>query len=71
MFLRNCGRLSANYKTLYGGRLRHYATIREVAGSFPDEVIGFFNGPNFFSSTMALRWTQPLTEMSGRNILGG
>jgi hypothetical protein len=23
--------------------LRHYATSRKVAGSIPDEVIGFFN----------------------------
>jgi hypothetical protein len=25
------------------GWLRHYATSRKVAGSIPDEVIGFFN----------------------------
>jgi hypothetical protein len=23
--------------------LRHYATSRQIAGSIPDEVIGFFN----------------------------
>jgi hypothetical protein len=51
--------------------LRHYAAIRKVAGSSPDEVIGFFNWPNPSSRTMALGSTQPLTEMSTRNFPGG
>jgi hypothetical protein len=51
--------------------LRHYATSRKVAGSIPDEVIGFFNGPNPPSRSMALWSTQPLTEMSTRNLPGG
>jgi hypothetical protein len=50
--------------------LRHYATSRKVAGSIPDELIGFFNWPNPSSSTMALGSTQPLTEMSTRNLPG-
>jgi hypothetical protein len=49
----------------------HYATSWKVAGSIPDEVIGFFNLPNPFSRNMALRSTQPLTEMSTRNYPGG
>jgi hypothetical protein len=40
-------------------------------GSIPDEVIGFFNRPNPSSRTMALWSTQPLTEMSTRNLPGG
>jgi hypothetical protein len=36
----------------------------------PDEV-DFFNLPNPSSRTMALGSTQPLTEMSTRNIPGG
>jgi hypothetical protein len=36
----------------------------------PDEV-GFFNLPNPSSRTMALGSTQPLTEVSTRNFLGG
>jgi hypothetical protein len=37
----------------------------------PDDVIGiFFNWPNPSSRTMALGSTQPLTEISTRNILG-
>jgi hypothetical protein len=36
----------------------------------PDEV-DFFNLPNPSSRTMALVSTQPLTEMSNRNLLGG
>jgi hypothetical protein len=51
--------------------LRHYATSRKVAGSILDEVIGFFNSPNPSSRTMALGSTQPLTEMSTRNLPGG
>jgi hypothetical protein len=38
----------------------------------PDEVhFFFFNLPNPSSSTMALGSTQPLTEMSTRNLPGG
>jgi hypothetical protein len=51
--------------------LRHYGTSRKVAGSIPDEVIGVFSWHNPSSSIMALRSTQPLTEMSTRNLLGG
>jgi hypothetical protein len=50
---------------------RHYATSRKVAGSIPDEVIGYFSLPNPSSHTMALGSTQPLTEISTRNIPGG
>jgi hypothetical protein len=50
--------------------LRHYAISRKVAGSIPD-IIGFFNLPCPSSHTMALGSTQPLTEMSTRNIPGG
>jgi hypothetical protein len=49
----------------------HYATRRKVAGSIPHEVIGFFSWPNPSSRTIALESTQPLTEMSTRNIPGG
>jgi hypothetical protein len=50
--------------------LRHYATSREVAGSIP-VVIAFFNSLNTSSRIMALGPTQPLTEMSTRNLSGG
>jgi hypothetical protein len=53
------------------GWLRHYATCRKVAGSSPDEIIGFFNLSNPSSLTMTLGSTEPLTEMSTRNISGG
>jgi hypothetical protein len=45
----------------------HCATRRKVAGSNPD-VIGFFNWPNPSSCTVSLGSTQPLTEMSTRNL---
>ena len=48
--------------------LRHCATIRKVAGSIPDGVIGVFHWHNPSGRTMALGLTQLLTEMSTRNI---
>jgi hypothetical protein len=43
---------------------------REVAGSIPDEVFVNINQPNLSRSTMTLGSTQPLTEMSTRNLPG-
>jgi hypothetical protein len=37
--------------------LKHLITSRKVAGSIPDEDIGFFNLPNPSSSTVALGFT--------------
>jgi hypothetical protein len=45
----------------------HYATSWKVAGSIPDEIIGFFNCPNLSSRNIDLGSTQPFTEMSTRN----
>jgi hypothetical protein len=56
--------------TRYRSWLRHYATSRKVPGSISDEVIGFFNWPNPCSRTVALRSTEPLTEMSTGNLPG-
>jgi hypothetical protein len=50
--------------------LRHYARSRKVAGSSPDEV-DIFNLRNPSSRVMALGLTQPLTEMSTKNLPGG
>jgi hypothetical protein len=41
----------------------HYATNKLVAGSKPDEVIGFFYLPHPSSRTMALRSTHNLTAI--------
>ena len=52
--------------------LRHCATSRKVAGSIPDGVTGFFfQWHNPSGRTMALGSTQPLTEMSTRNVSWG
>jgi hypothetical protein len=56
---------------MQGSWLRHYDTSQKVTGSIPDEITGFFNWPNPSSRTMALGSTQPLTEMSTRNLPGG
>jgi hypothetical protein len=44
------------------------ATNRKVMGSIPDDVIGIFHWRNPSGHTMALGSTEPLTEMSTRNI---
>jgi hypothetical protein len=51
--------------------LRHCATNRKVTGSIPDSVNGIFHWHNPSGRTMALGSTQPLTEMSTRNIFLG
>ena len=51
--------------------LRHRATSWKVVGSIPDGVIGIFHWHNPSSHNMALGLTQPLTEMSTRNISWG
>ena len=51
--------------------LRHCARSRKVAGSIPDGVIGIFHRHNPRDRTMTLGSTQPLTEMSTRNISWG
>jgi hypothetical protein len=51
--------------------LKHYATNRKVASSIPDKASGFFNFPNLSSLTVVLRLTQPITEMSTRNLPRG
>jgi hypothetical protein len=51
--------------------LRHCATSRKIEGSIPDGVIEIFLSHNPSGSTMALRSTQPLTEMNTRVFPGG
>jgi len=53
---------------IIGSIVRHCATSRKVAGSIPEGVIGIFHWHNPSGRTMALSSTQPLTEMSTRNI---
>jgi len=48
--------------------LRHCATSRKVAGLIHDGVIGIFRWHSPSGRTMTLGLTQPLTEMSARNI---
>jgi len=45
--------------------------VRKVAGSIPDGVIGIFHSHNPSGRTVALGLTQPLTEISTRNISWG
>ena len=64
------------YLNVHGGTrwrswLTHCATSRKVAGSIPDVVTGIFHWHNPSGSSMALGLTQPLTEMSTRNISWG
>jgi hypothetical protein len=48
-----------------GGSVGGWGTMLQA-----DEVIGFFTWPNPSSRTVALGSTQPLTEMSTRNLPG-
>jgi len=48
--------------------LRHCATSQKVVGLIPGGVIGIFHRRNPSSCTIALGSTQPVTEMSTRNI---
>ena len=50
------------------GTARHCATSRKVAGSIPNGVNGIFHLHNPSSRTISLGLTQPLTEMSTRNV---
>jgi hypothetical protein len=43
----------------------------KIAGSIPDGITGIFHGHNPSGRTMVLRLTQPLTEMSTRNVSSG
>jgi hypothetical protein len=51
--------------------LRHCAANRKVAGSIPDVAIGSFHSHNPSGGAMVLGSTQPLKEMSTRNIACG
>jgi hypothetical protein len=81
---RGCGKKQAwssvrHYLDIYlerGGTrksswLTHYTTSLKVAGSIPYVVIRFLNWSKSSSPTNALGSTQPLTEMSTRNLSGG
>jgi hypothetical protein len=51
--------------------LKHYPSNLEVVRSIPDGVIKIFHEFNFFGHIMALGPTQPITEMSARDISWG
>ena len=51
--------------------LRYCSTNRKVTGSISVAVIGIFHWPNPSGRTMALRSTQPLTEMRTKNSSWG
>jgi hypothetical protein len=51
--------------------LRYCATNQKVAGSILDCVMEFFIDINPSDRTVALGWTQPLTEMSTGSISWG
>jgi len=57
--------------SLLSSWLRHCATSQKVTGSIPDGVNRIFYWHNTSGRTMALGLTQPLTEMTTRNISGG
>jgi hypothetical protein len=54
-----------------GSSLRHWATIRKVAVSIPHGVVEIFHWHNTSGRTISMGSTQPLKEMSTRNIFCG
>jgi hypothetical protein len=54
-----------------GSSLRHCATVRKVAVSISNGVVGIFHWHNTFGRTMTMGSTHPLKEMSTRNIFCG
>jgi hypothetical protein len=63
--------LSLRTRCWWRSWLRHCATSRKVADSIPDGVTGIVHWHNPSGRTMTLGSTQPLTEMSTKNILWG
>ena len=71
---KNCSSQKADIKHVPYSRptnIRHCLTSWKVADSIPDYVIGIFHWHNPSGRTMALGLTQPLIEMSTRNISWG
>jgi hypothetical protein len=62
---------SMSWGTQWHSWLRLCATSWKVVGSIPDSVTEIFHWHNPSGRTVALRLTQPLTEMSTRNISWG
>jgi hypothetical protein len=58
-------------RKFWTSRLTHYATSQKLAGLIADEVIIFFNRLNPSSRIITLGSTEPLTEMSTRNLPWG
>jgi len=54
--------------TSWGHAVAEHTTNRKVSGSFPDGFFGILYWHKSSGRTMALRSTQPLTEMNTRNI---
>ena len=63
--------VSSGGGTRWHSWLRHCATSRKVTGSIPYGVNGIFHWHNPSGRTMTLGLTQPLIEMSTRNISWG
>jgi len=63
-FHRNCG-------TCWRRWMRFWVTSQKVAGSIPHDVTGIFYWLNPSGCNMTLGSTQPLTEMSTRDISQG
>jgi hypothetical protein len=70
-YIINQGTTSTRGDTRWRSWLTHCAKSRKVAGSIPYDVIGMFHSHNPSGRIMALGLTQPLTEMSTRNISWG
>jgi hypothetical protein len=66
-----CATIKSTGSTQWRSWFRHCATSWKVAGSIPDHIVEIFHWHNPSGRIMTLEYTQPLTEMSTRNISWG
>jgi hypothetical protein len=70
MYVRETDFKDVNWTELAKDHMQWWDLVLVICVSSPNEV-DFFNLPNPSSRTMALGLTQPLREMSTRNLPGG
>jgi hypothetical protein len=66
LFYNNKAHFCGFWGTRHRNRLRHRVTSWKVAWSIAREVIWFFNWPDLSNRAVALKYNQPITNMSAR-----
>jgi hypothetical protein len=71
LFYNSKAHFSGFWGTRHRNRLWHRVTSWKVACSIAHEVVWFFNWPNLSIRAVALKSTQPITNLSARNLPDG